>query len=444
MQPVAPPTKKMKAVSENDKMDIETVDAVKKRREELNRLRQKQQMRTHEKTTPGGDKVTVTSSQGLLAHARSQLHASAGPPKTGNAPPAAPGAVPLGRARHSDIFPTVDKVARNLGEPPRSNKAPHPPRPGPMQGPPGGTGRPVEPVVRRLDQSFGQGKSPSGASDARAKSAPPARPPPPPPGLPPLAQEFPASTTPSRSFAARPPPLTPAESKPSVEKPLLPPPLSSSNKEASPSVLTPHAPRGSALTPPLILNPAKPVHSESSPIPQSPTVVESAQHAETQKSTGKMAVANESAKPSTTFRAPAPVPFPVASFPPQQPRQELIRNLHQIAATPGKQESTPEPSKHESSLLRLEKEVREHEKAKADALRKVAVLEEQVQKLKEKGDPEEELGQLVQMADKEGEIAALQWARQKISGVTPRSSTPQVPTLDLPEKYVCLSGALIV
>jgi phage protein D len=101
----------------------------------------------------------------------------------------------------------------------------------------------------------------------------------------------------------------------------------------------------------------------------------------------------------------------------------LIRNLHQYADTPGKPQAAevPQSAKDQASgLLRLEKEMREHEKGKADALRKVAILEEQLQKLKEKGDPQEELDALVQMAERDGEVAALQWARQKASGTTPR------------------------
>lgn len=70
---------------------------------------------------------------------------------------------------------------------------------------------------------------------------------------------------------------------------------------------------------------------------------------------------------------------------PTKSRQNLIRNMHEFAETPSKQGpgDNQEPPKHETSLLRLEKEVREHEMAKAEALRKVVQLEEEVQKLKE-------------------------------------------------------------
>jgi hypothetical protein len=74
----------------------------------------------------------------------------------------------------------------------------------------------------------------------------------------------------------------------------------------------------------------------------------------------------------------------------------------------------------------MEKEIREHQQGKLEALKRVSVLEEQLQKLKEKGDPQEELSALVQMAEKEGEGAALQWARQRVSGTTPRASGLQV------------------
>jgi hypothetical protein len=84
------------------------------------------------------------------------------------------------------------------------------------------------------------------------------------------------------------------------------------------------------------------------------------------------------------------------------------------------------PGTQESSLLRLEKEVREHEKAKAEALRKITILEEQLQKLKEKGNSTDQLGTLIQIADSEGESAALQWARANLTGMTPRAMSSQV------------------
>lgn len=377
MQPVAPPTKRIKA-------DLDNEETVRKRRADLNKLKQKQQMR---KPIPGVN-----------------------PPGPPGPPGSIPGAVPLNRVRHSDIFPTVsEKVA------PRTSDIP-PPRAGNFPPPGARTGHALpsrrqhqaaEPVVRRLDQSFGQRKSPAPPPSSRSKSAPPSRPPPP-PGPPPLAMEAP-ETTPSRSFSARPSPVTPGTKTVATPGGLKIPPMASSKETPPPPVSTPQ------VVPPM---------------PQAVARKEVAGAFPPASSNGHEVVPlSLSIDLSQTESGPT-VP-PVQGQPTtgiaQKPRQDLIRNLHQFADSPDVsarvKPALSMASKNDSSLLRLEKQVTEHEKGKADALRKVAILEEQVQKLKEKGGSEEELGVLVQMAEKEGSDAALQWARGRVSGATPRSSS---------------------
>ena len=415
MQPVAPPAKKIKA-------DLDNVEAVRKRRDELNKLKQKQLMRTAEKTTPGGTKVRMTSSQGLLAQARSQLDGQQPPGARPPAPPVPPGAVPLDRVRHSDIFPTVGKVAARVTEPPRAGNLPPPPGAHPGYASPSRRQhQAVEPVVRRLDQSFGQGKSPAPPPASRSRSAPPVRPPPP-PGPPPLTKEAPEAT-PSRSFASRPPPVTPGANPKAAPGELKIPPMASSKETPPPPVSTPNGlppPAVSPMIPP-------PVSSQPQIVPEKTA---------TQPSPPVTSGIHQNVKPSSldlSQSAPGQTMPPTQEPPtavPQKPRQDLIRNLHQFADSPNApakaKTEIPKPSAHGSSMLRLEKQVMEHEKEKAEALRRVAILEEQLQKLKEKGDPEEELGALVQMAEKEGDDAALQWARGRVAGTTPRPSASKV------------------
>ena len=397
MQPVAPPAKKVKG-------NLDNIEAVRKRREELSKLKEKHQMRA-EKSTPGAAKLGPPVSNAL-------------------GPPVPPGPASLGRVRHSDIFPTVGKVAPRSIPPPRagniSNISNIPPPSGARTGQASSSRMQhpaVEPVVRRLDQSFGQGKSPAppppGATAPRSRSAPPTRHTPP-PGPPPQAKVAP-EVTPSKSFAARPPPVTPGAKPNSISTSNGPkaPPMAPPRETPPPPVSTPKVlppPASSPMIPPAAV-----------PVPQSSTPIVTNRQKMTPLPIGLPTPGSE------TTISPAQGSDVVL---PQKPRQNLIRNLHQFADSPGVSAKVkavaPESSPYDSSMLRLEKQVSEHEKGKAEALRKVAILEEQVQKLKEKGDPEEELGMLVQMAEKDGDDVALQWARGRISGTTPRSSASKV------------------
>jgi hypothetical protein len=100
----------------------------------------------------------------------------------------------------------------------------------------------------------------------------------------------------------------------------------------------------------------------------------------------------------------------------------MLRNLHQYADTPAKPETAPKEKADQSTyLLRLEKEMKEKEKEKAETLRKVAIMEDQLQKMKEQPNLEEALATVVQMAERDGEAAAIQYAKQRVSGLTPKS-----------------------
>lgn len=180
--PHAPPIKKQRAggtPAKTDRLSAEATDAIAKRRAELQKLQQKRGQ------VPGGAPgETRTSTDLLLARARSQLQSAAAPTRPNAQPPirsggrgegAVPPAAPQleviegGLRRSTAIFPEVAK-----------SKAPPERKPAPTQAASDTSGQrrgqpPAQPppVARKLDPAFG------GA--ARSKSAPPVRPPPPTP-----------------------------------------------------------------------------------------------------------------------------------------------------------------------------------------------------------------------------------------------------------------------
>lgn len=95
--------------------------------------------------------------------------------------------------------------------------------------------------------------------------------------------------------------------------------------------------------------------------------------------------------------------------PPSTVRRDMLRNLRELADTP--------PLK-ESNDIRLVKELKQAQDEKADALRKVARLKEQIQQL-QKHEPAN-LETLVQVAETSGESAAVSWAREQVSGTRPQ------------------------
>ena len=455
MHPVAPPTKRVKA-------DVNDEVAVRARRDQLDQLRAKQQMRSAKGTGPP--------------------KAADGPPLSSRGPP--PPGGPMDRVRHSDIFPTVGKVAGTTREPQRG--PPAPPK-----------ARAMAPPPRRLDPAFEKRSTSARApSPSRAKSAPRARPAP--PALPPSAVKEAPDSTPTRGMQARPPPVTPGVVKKTARPPAIavaPPPVGNvpptpkATPKGAPPRKTPMPPQppttprvpsapptptptlasaGSAPPTPLLNQSTQATQQPPvgfSPGQGPPTPVSSAPP--TPKAAPPVVpvlnnpMASASIKPFAEkpsvagVAAPAPAPFPVqgaAPVPTPEPeaapeisvqpsaipkteaakvetgppvgagppivpgpapevksRQNFIRSMHEFADTPTKPPASPAPTpaaaasgtSSQTSLLRLEKEVREHEKAKTDALRRVVELEEEVQKLKEKG---------------AGQIAL----------ETPRTSAPQV------------------
>ena len=303
--PVAPPTKKQRASNVppmrgrvngsgstpvnrdtrtgtgSDHVVTATSDAIARRRAELRRMQQRR----------GGGSATksMSSTEGLLAKARSQLGKPLGGTPvvmnggTSMAPPLATTnghAPPLptsngGLSGRPPPRPTVDTKTTSVTV--AAAAAPPPPPP-----PPQSNG-----IARRLDAAFA-------APPSRAKSAPPARPPPPPSNRP-MAAEAPPST--DRNHAIRPSPITPTLST----------------------------------------------------------------------------------------------------------RRNLLNNLRDMADSP------------ESTDLRLIKELKKAKQEKEDAFRKVARLQEQMQQLQKQDRKAKEIGTLLEVANKDGDRAAIQWARQQMS-----------------------------
>ena len=399
MQPVAPPSKKMKAEGVNSDAD----SAHARRRQELQRLRE----RTGDKRTPGGTKVQASRTEGLLAQARSQLEGPpAGLPPYSRSSAKPPPGAPIDRVRQNDIFPSVQPKISSRAPPP------HPPARPNGAVPTSDRGN----VARRLEFPQGRvspapvsgrvspapGRSSPALPGARAKSAPPSRPPPP-PGPPPASKEAPEST-PTRGYSSRPPPVTPGPPGSSLKgppKPVETPKMSSAPAPAPTPIPVPSPAPQPVMTPG---RPPSPALASSKP-PATPPMSFSA---------GSSVKAPETVAQTKAPAADGP--------PPTTTRKDMLRNLHQYADTPAKPETAPKEEADQTTyLLRLEKEMKEKEKEKAETLRKVAIMEDQLQKMKEQPNLGEALTTVVQMAERDGEAAAIQYAKQRVSGLTPKS-----------------------
>ena len=66
------------------------------------------------------------------------------------------------------------------------------------------------------------------------------------------------------------------------------------------------------------------------------------------------------------------------------------------------------------SDLKLIKELKKAKKEKEDAFRKIARLQEQMQQLQRQERKSQDIATLVQLANKDGDRAAVQWARQQV------------------------------
>jgi hypothetical protein len=164
---------------------------------------------------------------------------SAPPPRP--PPPAPP--LPMDRVRHSDIFPSVQKSAAELNPidsaplSPGSMGGSITPLPPPIISPRSAESLATSPVARRLDAAFESNplrppppppplSSVTPAPPSRPKSAPPSRPPPPPPPpttRPPLPPGAPPAVPPPRGYTPRPEPVVVSVPPPKRVPPLGPP-----------------------------------------------------------------------------------------------------------------------------------------------------------------------------------------------------------------------------
>lgn len=155
----------------------------------------------------------------------------------------------------------------------------------------------------------------------------------------------------------------------------------------------------------------------------------------------------ERARSAPPMRPPPPARPPplVAEAPPEQPsasslpspitptnvqeeknspstvRRDILRNLREYADTP--------PIK-QSEDIRLVKELKQAQDEKADALRKVARLREQIHQLQTQEPASLEV--VVQVAEQSGETAAIQWAREQVS-----NNPQQPPVSHVRTRMIC-------
>lgn len=392
MYPKVPPNKKQRSnqgvplrgggrPSPVDAVGDATNDAVVRRRQTLQNLRQQQQR-------------SATSTQsGLLAKARN-LNFGGGPPlksslksnggTTSDGQPKMPNPRELGPRRESDIFPHVEKSPNQakpikISLPPADpiqipNIAPLAASAGPPIRPTSAAGAPpisnassiatpsVDPstIARRLDFASGSKQAPPPPD--RSKSAPPARPPPPP--TPKLVQESPA----------------------------------------------------------VVMNAEPQDRVPRSGHPMSPT---------------KEAMTSVSPRPSRQSRRPPPI-TPMMGDGPSQPgttkssssssRREFLSSMAEYADSPSAS------AKSKNSELKLIRELKKVHTDKEDAFRQVVRLREQIAKLQKQDRKEDEnrqaedFQQLVDLANRDGDRAALRFARERASSVkkTRRGMYPQV------------------
>ena len=107
---------------------------------------------------------------------------------------------------------------------------------------------------------------------------------------------------------------------------------------------------------------------------------------------------------------------------------------------------SPATADKRNSELKLIRELKQVHQEKEDAFRQVVRLREQIQKLQkhhdfesQKGRTAEELQHLVEIADRNGDRAALKWARDKASASKSASNGPfgKVGCLSLRRDIVC-------
>jgi hypothetical protein len=447
-------------------------DAIARRRAELRRLQQQRQSRS--KSRP-----EVTSTSDLLANKASTAStgtASTGPPPRSKtnaaaapaaaAPPAMPTQESIGRVRHSDLFPTVPKpptaaatsTSTRTGKPPVAKSKVPPNATAAAARPP-----PPPPVARKLEFS---------ATRSRAKSVPPARPPPPPrvPG-----QKAPPKEAPSRLQqqqqpppSRRPAPVTPmsllstkAVATTTTATTTGPPKTTAVAADKAPPTFQVAAGETEAAAPQVkIFQPAEAPptaaaaktpgphtsfapSSKTTPLPGD--AIPKPQRVQRVQTPYVKAPKGDSSPPPTDVKTPAPVANVSVTItkeeePPSTVRRDRMRNLRDHLGDDPHPKTTTTTSTTNAFLTseatsRLEQAYKKAEEEKQKAWKQVQELEQKLLQSTASATttattttstlPEDALQRMLQVADAKGEEAALQWARNQVSGVPPLQSDDQ-------------------
>ncbi len=307
--------------------------------------------------------------------------------------------------RHSDLFPTAPKSDKKL-QPAATIPEGPPPK--------------AETLARRLDASF-SGENPS----SRSRSAPPVRPPPPPP---PPKSTKPAEGPPSVSFA-------PQESYP-IPQPPASLPISPAKMSAVSFSEEPPAPVATPAFKGFPMNQGTPHVSKANggnthfagatPFPGKHAPIEDGNTAKAGAT--PFPFKTQADTPETS--APSPPDMLQENQPPKSMasanRMEILRNMKEVAKSLTTDSTTTTPE------LRMQTELIRAENEKADALKQVAKLQDEVKQLQRRTAPSME--DIVRMADREGDAAAVKLARGQVSGITrptigflsPKMSSPML------------------
>ncbi|GAX10324.1 hypothetical protein FisN_3Lh530 [Fistulifera solaris] len=306
--------------------------------------------------------------------------------------------------RHSDLFPTAPKSDKKL-QPAATIPEGPPPK--------------AETLARRLDASF-SGENPS----SRSRSAPPVRPPPPPP--PPMLNK-PAEGTPSVSFA-------PQESRP-IPQPPASLPISPAKMSAVSFSEEPPAPVATPAFKSFPQNKGTPHVSKvnggntrfagATPFPDKHAETPIEQVFTTKAGATPFPFETQADTPETS--APSPPDMLQENQPPKSMasanRMEILRNMKEVAKS-----LTTDSATSQTPELRMQKELIRAENERADALKQVAKLQDEVKQLQRRTAPSME--DIVRMADREGDAAAVKLARGQVSGrptigfLSPKISSP--------------------
>ena len=404
-RPLAPPMKKQRAggtpsappqrrlgppIANNNNTSDERLDsAIAERQSRILQLQQRQ-----------------AQQNAVLDQARTQLH-KASLRDGGGRKPAAAAAVPtamqppkgsaIARVRHSDIFPSVPKLAPNATSKQQQQQQ--------QQQQPSAVTSKSETLARRLDASFSSSLSGNKKSSsappriARSKSAPPppTRPPPPRPAAAPKNVSFPQPT------AAIIMATTPGSPKAAAIN---------SNNNATTTTTTPKQPP--QQQPSGLINARD---AGRTPFPTTTTTTSSSTALETPLSPTMTTMDNTPTTTTNTTNTTSKLHAGRTPFP----------STRAVATTDSDFSSSS--STKMSPELRLHKEMTRLEHEKTSALQQVAQLQDQVTQLRKEQQQQQQQQQktsssstqehaemmqaLLRIADTQGETAALEWARQQ-------------------------------